>query len=262
VVTIVPPAPDPVVVMSDDGVRLAVYDVGAPDAPVVMAVHGFASGGVLNWFHSGWTRDLTRAGYRVLALDQRGHGRSGKPHDPLRFTTERLAADVLGVLDAHLVDEAVLLGYSLGARVGWQLARTAAHRFPRVVLGGLPSGDPLEGFDLRAARDFAAAGVPVADRLTRTYIEMAAGIAGNDLASLVALVEGMRGGTQPDPSDPPLQPILIAAGDRDPVRPDSETLAAAAPQGRFVELPDRDHFSAPTSRVFRDAAIDFLGTPL
>ncbi|RWZ61648.1 alpha/beta fold hydrolase [Labedella populi] len=245
--------------MSDDGVRLAVYDVGDPDAPVVMAVHGFASSGVLNWFHSGWTRDLTRAGYRVLALDQRGHGRSGKPHDPLQFTTERLAADVLGVLDAHLVDEAVLLGYSLGARVGWHLARTDAHRFPRVVLGGLPSGDPLQGFDLRAARAFARSRTPVEDRLTRTYIEMAAGIRDNDLLSLIALVEGMRGGVQPDAADPPRQPVLIAAGDRDPVRHDSDALAAATPLGVFLEIPDRDHFSAPTSRVFREKAIGFLG---
>lgn len=260
--SIVPSAPDPVFVMTDDGVRLAVYDVGDATAPVVVAVHGFASSGVLNWFHSGWTRDLTRAGYRVLAIDQRGHGRSAKPHDPHQFTTERLAADVLAVLDAHLVDEAVLLGYSLGARVGWHLARTDAVRFPRVVLGGLPSGDPLEGFDLDGARRFVETGTTVGDALTRTYIEMAAGIRGNDLDSLIALVEGMRGGTQPDVADPPRQPLLVAAGDRDPVRADSRALADAAPLGEFLELPDRDHFSAPTSRLFRQSAIEFLGDPV
>ncbi|RUQ87858.1 alpha/beta hydrolase [Labedella gwakjiensis] len=244
--------------MAEDGTRLAVYDVGDTTAPVVMAVHGFASSAVLNWHNAGWTRDLTRAGFRVLSLDQRGHGRSGKPHDPSRFSTEGLAADVLSVMDAHLIDEAVLLGYSLGARVGWQLARTTPHRFPAAVLGGLPSGDPLSAFDLEAARAFASSGAPVTDRLTRAYVEMASGIPGNDLESLIALVEGMRGGVQPDPSDPPAVPLLVAAGDRDPVRDDSRSLAEAAPHGRFVELPDRDHFSAPTSRVFRRAAIDLL----
>ena len=260
--SILPPAPEPVFVMTDDGTRLAVSDVGDPAAPVVVAVHGFASSAVLNWHNAGWTRDLTRAGFRVLALDQRGHGRSGKPHEPTRFTTERLATDVLTILDAHLIDDAALLGYSLGARVGWHLARTTPDRFPRIVLGGLPSGDPLSGFDLDEARRFAASGVPATDRLTRTYIEMAAGFPGNDLSSLIALVEGMRGGVQPDPADPPRVPLLIAAGDRDPVRDDSRALAEAAPQGRFVELPDRDHFSAPTSRVFRRAAIEHLtGAP-
>lgn len=244
--------------MAEDGTRLAVYDVGDPSAPVVLAVHGFASSAVLNWHNAGWTRDLTRAGFRVLSLDQRGHGRSGTPHDPSLFSTERLAADVLSVMDAHLIEEAVLLGYSLGARVGWQLARTTPHRFPAAILGGLPSGDPLSGFDLDAARAFASAGTPVEDRLTRTYVEMASGIPGNDLPSLIALVEGMRGGVQPDPSDPPTVPVLIAAGDRDPVLDGARSLADAAPHGRFVELPDRDHFSAPTSRIFRRAAIDLL----
>jgi pimeloyl-ACP methyl ester carboxylesterase len=257
-VSIVPSPPDPVFVDASDAVRLAVYDMGEPTAPVVMAIHGFASSGVLNWHNAGWTRDLTRAGFRVLALDQRGHGRSGKPHDPTQFSTERLSADVLAVLDAHLIDEAVLLGYSLGARVAWHLARTTPHRFGMAILGGLPAGDPLSAFDVEAARAFAIAGTPVADRLTRTYVDMASGIRGNDLHSLIALVEGMRGGVQPDPAAPPSVPLLVAAGDRDPVRHDSRALAEAAPDGRYLELPDRDHFSAPTSRVFRQAAIEFL----
>ena len=87
---------------------------------------------------------------------------------------------------------------------------------------------------------------------------MASGIRGNDLASLIALVEGMRGGVQPSTANPPVVPLLIAAGDHDPVRDDSRALADAAPNGRFVALPDRDHFSAPTSRVFRQAAIELL----
>ncbi|RUR00849.1 alpha/beta fold hydrolase [Labedella endophytica] len=260
--SIVPPPPEPVFITTPDAVRLAVYDFGEPSAPVVLALHGFASSAVLNWHNAGWTRDLTRAGFRVLALDQRGHGRSGKPRDPARFSTERLAADALAVLDAHLIDDALLLGYSLGARVGWQLARTMPARFPAAVLGGLPAGDPLSGFDLDAARVFAAGGPSVEDRLTRTYIEMAAGITGNDLESLIALVEGMRGGVQPEASAPPIVPLLVAAGDRDPVLDDSRVLAEAAPHGEFLELPDRNHFSAPTSRDFRRAAVDVFSRTL
>ncbi len=48
--------------MSPDGLPIATYDFGDPDAPVVVAVHGFASGALLNWHASGWTRDLLRAG--------------------------------------------------------------------------------------------------------------------------------------------------------------------------------------------------------
>ncbi len=116
--------------MSPDGLKLATYDFGDPDAPVVVAVHGFASGAVLNWHASGWTRDLVRAGYRVVALDQRGHGASSKPHDPAAYSMDLLVADVTTVVDTYLLDDVAFLGYSLGARVGWHTAsgsRTGSH---------------------------------------------------------------------------------------------------------------------------------------
>ncbi|WP_158078060.1 alpha/beta fold hydrolase [Rathayibacter sp. VKM Ac-2630] len=72
--------PSPVFVVADDGTRLATYSVGDEGAPTVLAVHGFASNAVLNWETAGWLRTLVRAGYRVVALDQRGHGASEKPH--------------------------------------------------------------------------------------------------------------------------------------------------------------------------------------
>jgi hypothetical protein len=89
---------------------------------------------------------------------------------------------------------------------------------------------------------------------------MASGIRGNDLEALVALVEGMRGGLQPDPANPPQQPVLFATGSDDSILEKSRGLAAATPQGSFFEVPGRNHFNAPTSRHFRDAAIDFLTT--
>ena len=72
--------------MSSEGYRIATYDHaaegGAADAPVVLAVHGFASSAYANWQATGWERELGRAGYRVISFDQRGHGASDKPHDP------------------------------------------------------------------------------------------------------------------------------------------------------------------------------------
>jgi pimeloyl-ACP methyl ester carboxylesterase len=88
---------------------------------------------------------------------------------------------------------------------------------------------------------------------------MASGIPGNDLFALIALVEGMRGGEQPDPENPPKQPVLFATGSDDPVLEGSKALASAAPLGTFFEIPGRGHFNAPTSKAFREAAIRFLG---
>ncbi len=255
---LVPEPPSPRGVVARDGVRLATYEFGDPDAPTVLAVHGFASSALLNWHAAGWTRDLTRAGLRVLAFDQRGHGASDKPHDPAAYSMRTLVADVASVLDAHLVSRAAYLGYSLGARVGWEAAHVLPHLLSRAVLGGIPQDNPLARFRLDEARRFLADGTPVADRLTRAYLEMAAGIPGNDLTALASLAEGLRGGPLPDAGTAPLQPVLIATGSEDPILPGSRALAEMAPAGRFVEIPGRGHLNAPTSREFRTAATRFL----
>jgi pimeloyl-ACP methyl ester carboxylesterase len=257
-VSLLPPAPEPKRVMSPDGQPIATYDLGEEDAPVVLAVHGFASSAYANWIATGWVRELNRAGYRVIALDQRGHGRSGKPHEPADYSMALLVQDVQTVLDTYLVDEAVYVGYSLGARVGWHASLGGDHTITRAVLGGIPDGDPLTRFRIDEAKAFLATGVPVQDRLTRAYLTMAEGIPGNDVTALVALVEGMRGGEQPDPANPPQQPVLFAAGSEDPIVAASERLAAAAPHGEFFLIPGRNHFNAPTAGTFRTRALAFL----
>jgi pimeloyl-ACP methyl ester carboxylesterase len=259
-VSLLPPAAEPKRVLAPDGVPLATYDLGDPDDPVVLAVHGFASSAYANWIATGWVRELNRAGYRVIAIDQRGHGNSGKPHDPAAYSMDLLVTDVQTVLDTYLVDEASYVGYSLGARVGWHAALGTTHAITRAVLGGIPDGDPLTRFRIDEARRYLAGDGPVSDRLTQAYLTMAEGIPGNDLAALVALVEGMRGGAQPDPAHPPQQPVLFAAGSEDPILAASERLAAAAPSGRFFLIPGRNHFNAPTAGTFRTRALEFLRT--
>jgi pimeloyl-ACP methyl ester carboxylesterase len=238
--------PHPITVMATDGVPLATYPFGDdPDAPVVVAVHGFSSSAVDNWVNTGWVRDLTRAGFRVIAYDQRGHGASGKPHEPSAYTMGRLVADLETVIDTWLLDDVAYLGYSLGARVGWFAALEIPQHLRRGVLGGLSDGDRLNGFDLAAARRHVADGSPIEDRLTASYVGVAERNPANDLEALIALIEGTHGDVQPDPGDPPRQPVLYATGTEDPIIGLSRELAAASPRGEFVEIPGRDHFNAP-----------------
>jgi len=255
---ITPAAPPPRGVASVDGVTIATYEFGNADARPVLLVHGFASSGLLNWRNSGWIRDLLRADYRVITLDQRGHGLSDKPHSPDAYTIDLLVSDVQSVLDTFMLDEVDFVGYSLGARVGWRTAVGAPERIRRLVLGGIPDGDPLTRFRVDEARAFIADGTPITDRLTATYVKMAGGIRGNDLTALVSLVEGMRGGPQPDPVNPPQQPALFATGSEDPILEASQRLAEATPLGSFYEISGRGHFNAPTARGFRDSALEFL----
>ena len=127
------------------------------------------------------------------------------------------------------------------------------------MLGGIPDGDPLTRFRVDEARAFLEDGAPVTDPLTAAYLKMAGGLKGNDLTALVALVEGMRGGAQPDPLNPPAQPVLFATGSEDRILDKSRALATATPRGEFFEIPDRNHFNAPVSRDFRSRALEFLG---
>ncbi len=251
--------PSPQFVMSADGRRIATYLWGDDDAPTVLAVHGFASSCRDNWVSTGWVRDLTRAGFRVLGVDQRGHGASDKPHEASAFSMDALVADLITVLDTYLLDTVLYAGYSLGARVGWQLAVQAPEHIERAVLGGIPDGRPLARLQIDQARAYAEHGTPVDDRVTQNYVTLAERVPGNDLRSLVALAEGMRfGDADPDPEHPPLQPILFATGSEDAILERSKGLADATPNGTFVELPGRHHFNAPGSRVFRQAAVEFF----
>lgn len=252
--------PSPQYVMNREGHRIASYSWGDPDAPVVLAVHGFASSCADNWVRTGWVRDLAEAGLRVLGVDQLGHGASAKPADAREYTMERLVDDLLVVLDTYLIDTVRYLGYSLGGRVGWRLAADAPDRVERAVLGGIPDGTPLARLRVDQARAWLEHGTPVDDPATLRYLELAGRVPGNEPAALLALAEGMRlGETGPDPATPPQQPLLVATGADDPILEQSRALAGLAPQAEFLEIPERHHFNAPASREFRAAGAAFLG---
>jgi pimeloyl-ACP methyl ester carboxylesterase len=79
--------------------------------------------------------DALAANFRVIGFDLRGHGRSGKPHDPARYGRE-MALDILRLLDHVSVDKAHILGYSLGAHTVAQLLTLHPERFASAILGG------------------------------------------------------------------------------------------------------------------------------
>lgn len=251
--------PDPVYVMAGDGLRLATYSWGEPDAGAVFCVHGFGSSTRDNWVNTGWVRELLRRGLRVVAVDQRGHGASEKPHDAISYVMATLVADLMTVLDTYLLDDVRYLGYSLGGRVGWQLAVDAPEHVGRAVLGGIPDGRPLARMQVDQARAFAESGEPVTDAVTQRYVSLAQRVPGNDLRALIAVAEGMRiGDNDPDPASPPRQPVLFATGSDDPILEQSRHLAGLAPRGEFFEIPGRHHTNAPGARAFREAGTAFL----
>ena len=82
--------------MLSDGVEIWFDDLGAGD-PVVL-LHGWGSSAKHNFGETGWIEMLS-AGYRVIAMDCRGHGRSAKPHRAELYGREQMAGDVIRARD-------------------------------------------------------------------------------------------------------------------------------------------------------------------
>lgn len=116
-----------------DGTEIA-YEVGGEGEPLLL-VHGSGlSKGT--WRGLGYLRDLERD-FTVIALDLRGHGRSGKPHDPAAYSPQRFLDDVDLVLDDASAGPVHFVGYSIGARIGLRLAAAEPERLRTLTtIGG------------------------------------------------------------------------------------------------------------------------------
>ena len=97
---------------NSDGVEIAYLDEGAGEA--VLLIHGFASNVATNWIDTSWVKTLTQAGYRVIAYDNRGHGRSEKLYNLEDYGAPIMAEDARRLLDHLKVDRAHVIGYSMG----------------------------------------------------------------------------------------------------------------------------------------------------
>lgn len=118
-----------------NGIRIHATTTG--QGPAVLLLHGFPD------THIVWRKQigpLVAAGYRVVALDLRGYGRSDAPGGVNDYTLDRLRADVLGVLDALHIDKAYIVGHDWGGIIGWQIAALAPQRVHRYI--ALSTGHP------------------------------------------------------------------------------------------------------------------------
>jgi pimeloyl-ACP methyl ester carboxylesterase len=253
-------------VAAEDGVGLAYESLG--EGPAVMLVHGFASSRVQNWRAPGWYTALTGAGYRVVATDLRGHGDSGKPHDPSAYAHDLMARDVIAVMDAAGADEALLMGYSMGAMIGMHILLRHAARVRKFVIGGVGEtyldgsgtrdrmADPLfrnEVADALLAPDRDSIVNPTA-RMFRDFAEQS----GKDRAALAACMRADRKTFRAADLAHAAQPVLVVCGSSDNLTGAPKPLADAFPNNQSFTVLNRDHMTTVGDKLYKQAVLEFF----
>ena len=109
------------------------YHTEGDGPPLVLQHGGFGS---IEELVRIWICQRLKDRFRLVLMDDRAHGRSGKPHDPEQYSPRLRAGDVAAVLDEINIAKCYYLGFSLGGRMGFWLARYYPDRLlSSMVLG-------------------------------------------------------------------------------------------------------------------------------
>src|SRR3954462_13678268 len=189
------------------GLRMHVAEQGA-SGPLVVLLHGFPESWY-SWRHQ--LAALAAAGFRAVAPDQRGYGRTGGPDDAERYTLLDLVGDVVGLIDVLGEERAIVIGHDWGAPVAWHTALLRPDRVAGVAGLSVPFTPRLPVSPMAPWRE------AFGDRFYQVYFQ-APGVAEAELEADVT--ETMR------------RLLIGASGDRPPAGPELERLPAGVlPEG-------------------------------
>jgi pimeloyl-ACP methyl ester carboxylesterase len=245
-------------VVVSDGVRIHVMEAGA-GAPVVL-LHGYTSCCDASWFTDGMAKELART-HRVIGIDARGHGRSEKPHDPAKYPGDRMASDVLEVLDTLGVARAHFHGYSMGGGLVAQLMARAPERFITAGFGGSGVRETDEAMAASAAERDPKGLDPDQDRGRAAL----AARADRDNEALKAVQDGR---TADPSSQAPVDlttisfPVLAVNGEFDAPISKTQRMQRELADFRAVILPGHGHNTVTTAgftpRLYIDTVAGFV----
>jgi pimeloyl-ACP methyl ester carboxylesterase len=238
-------------------VEIAYLDEGEGE-PIVL-VHGFASTKNVNWVYPTWVSELKKYGYRVIALDNRGHGDSAKLYDPAQYSIAIMAGDVVALMDHLGIARADVMGYSLGGRMTAWLGLNRPERLRSAILGGIgmgmiEGGGPGENVALALE---APSLEDVTDPVGRTFRAFADQTRSDRLA-LAACLRGSRGLMTKEEAARISVPVLIAVGTTDEVAGSAQALGEIIPGAEVLDIPGRDHMRAVGDKVYKTGVLDFL----
>lgn len=226
-----------------DGVQIRFIDEGR-GTPVLL-IHGFSSDMDRGWRERGIVNRLTSAGYRVIAYDNRGHGKSDKPQGASKYGSN-MVEDGRRLLDHLNIDRAHVVGYSFGGRLANKLRELYPNRVISLTLGGtnVPTEPPKVTAERIEKLDKRLRGKGINDEHDRAAL-IAVRISSSELLGNASELGRNK------------VPVLVIRGEQD--QPEkAQELAKITSNAEFKIVPG-DHASAPATPEFTEALLTFLG---
>jgi pimeloyl-ACP methyl ester carboxylesterase len=230
------------------------HDDGSP----VVLIYGFGVDARRQWGETGLIKFLAPH-FRVIALDCRGHGRSERFYDPDAYAMRNMSGDVLNLLDYLQIDRALLVGFSLGSRVCFEIMTTNPKRCRAAVLSGWGPDNSTSDAGRReelATALLAADAASITEyqrRIRRAVLE-----AGNDLSALAACIRCDTNIPQLSAVTPISVPVLFVKGVKDYVAGDPNGLSGYFRESRALVIDNNGHASVVADPRFHTAVADFL----
>lgn len=227
------------------------YEVKGNGTPVLL-VHGFIVDGN-SWKGTALFSDLLTNGYKVITLDLRGNGRSGKPHNENAYANDAEANDIMGLLRYLNIKSYNVFGYSRGSIIVSRLLELDKN-VHCAVLGGM--GDAFTNPEWPRRKIFyeALSGKPVKElEGLVSYVKQK----GLDM-QVLAWLQKYQPSTSPSVLKKVKQNILVISGDKDIDSTNKpESLVKLLPRSKLVIVPG-DHNHASSTKEFSNAVITFL----
>jgi len=227
------------------------YEVKGKGYPV-MLVHGFITNSE-SWKRSALYTDLAAAGYKVIIVDLRGNGRSGKPHNEEAYQNDAEAMDLMVLADKLGMTKYAVVGYSRGAIIASRLL-ILDKRVASAVLGGMGSDFTNPEWPRRIMFYKALSGeaVPELEGLVKRVKD-------DSTLDQLALAYMQKG--QPSTSRSEFskmkKPVLVICGDKDEDNGSSKELAGLIPKSTYKRVPGV-HNDTARSKEFSMEIIEFL----
>jgi len=239
------------------GVEIAYREAG--EGSPILLIHGFASNIDVNWGDTGWISTLVKAGHRVIAFDNRGHGASGKLYETGAYAAPEMAEDASRLLDHLGIADANVMGYSMGARIAAFLAIAHPGKVRRLVLAGLAANmiDGVPGGEAIAQALEAPSLAEVTGAEPRAFRRFAEQTK-SDLKALAACMRSSRQKIDRAALARITCPVLVVAGEQDDTAGEVAPLVEALPDARGLVLPRRNHMNAVGDRDYKAAVVEFF----